>query len=118
MKTKVGLFGIGLDTYWGQFNGLLNNLKEYQEQIKNKIAGFGIEVADGGMVDNSVKAREVADFLKNQDFEIVFLNVSNYALSSTVLPVAQKLKVPMVILNLQPRAELDYDAFNKLGDRR
>ena len=26
--TKVGLFGIGLDTYWGQFEGLLNNLKK------------------------------------------------------------------------------------------
>jgi L-arabinose isomerase len=38
-------------------------------------------------------------------------------LSSTVLPVAQKLKVPVVILNLQPVAELDYEAFNKLGDR-
>jgi L-arabinose isomerase len=31
--------------------------------------------------------------------------------------VAQKLKVPVIILNLQPVAELDYEAFNKLGDR-
>jgi L-arabinose isomerase len=115
--TKVGLFGIGLDTYWPQFDGLLDNLKGYQEQIKNKIADFGVEVADAGMVDNPVKAREAADFLKSQDVEIVFLYVSTYALSSTVLPVAQKLKVPVVILNLQPVAQLDYEAFNKLGDR-
>jgi hypothetical protein len=27
MKTKVGLFGIGLETYWAQFDGLLDNLK-------------------------------------------------------------------------------------------
>ena len=115
--TKVGLFGIGLDTYWAQFDGLLDNLKAYQEQIKNRIAGYGVEVADAGMVDNPVKAREAADYLKSQDVEIVFLYVSTYALSSTVLPVAQKLKVPVVILNLQPVAELDYEAFNKLGDR-
>ena len=115
--TKVGLFGIGLDTYWAQFDGLLDNLKAYQEQIKNRIAGFGVEVADAGMVDNPVKAREAADYLKSQDVEIVFLYVSTYALSSTVLPIAQKLKVPVVILNLQPVAELDYEAFNKLGDR-
>jgi len=114
---KVGLFGIGLDTYWGQFDGLLDNLIAYQEQIKNRIASFGVEVADAGMVDNTVKAREAADFLKSQDVEIVFLYVSTYALSSTVLPVAQKLKVPVVILNLQPVAGLDYEAFNKLGDR-
>lgn len=117
MKTKVGLFGIGLDTYWAQFDGLLDNLKAYQEQIKTKIDGFGVEVIDAGMVDNPVRAREAADFLKSQDVEIVFLYVSTYALSSTVLPVAQKLKVPVVILNLQPVAELDYEAFNKLGDR-
>ncbi len=115
--TKVGLFGIGLDTYWAQFDGLLDNLKAYQEQIKCMIAGFGVEVADAGMVDNPVKAREAADFLKSQDVEIVFLYVSTYALSSTVLPVAQKLKVPVVILNLQPVAQLDYETFNRLGDR-
>lgn len=115
--TKVGLFGIGLDTYWAQFNGLLGNLKAYQDQIKNKIATFGVEVVDAGMVDNPVKARIAADYLKSQDVEIVFLYVSTYALSSTVLPVAQKLKVPVVILNLQPLAQLDYEAFNKLGDR-
>ena len=114
---KVGLFGIGLDTYWPQFDGLLDNLKGYQGQIKNKITGFGVEVADAGMVDNPVKACEAADFLKSQDVEIVFLYVSTYALSSTVLPVAQKLKIPVVILNLQPVPQLDYEAFNKLGDR-
>jgi L-arabinose isomerase len=115
--TKVGLFGIGLDTYWAQFDGLLDNLKTYQEQIKSRIAGYGVEVADAGLVDNPVRAREAADYLKSQDVEIVFLYVSTYALSSTVLPVAQKLKVPVVILNLQPVAKLDYEAFNKLGDR-
>jgi L-arabinose isomerase len=117
MQTKVGLFGIGLDTYWAQFDGLLDNLKKYQNQIKTRISGFGVEVIDAGMVDNPIKAREAADFLKNQDIEIVFLYVSTYALSSTVLPIAQRLKVPVVILNLQPVAELDYKAFNALGDR-
>jgi len=114
---KVGLFGIGLDTYWGQFNGLLDNLTNYQAQIKNKISGFGVEVVDAGMVDNPEKAQIAATYLKNRDVEIVFLYVSTYALSSTVLPVAQKLKVPVIILNLQPVAQLDYKAFNALGDR-
>ncbi len=117
MNTKVGLFGIGLDTYWGQFDGLLDHLNIYQQQIKTRIAGFDVEVIDAGMVDNPEKAREAADFLKSQDVEIVFLYVSTYALSSTVLPVAQRLKIPVVILNLQPVAKLDYEAFNKLRDR-
>ncbi len=117
MNSKVGLFGIGLDTYWNQFEGLLENLRNYQAQIKQKIESFNVEVIDAGMVDNPVKAREAADYLKSQDVEIVFLYVSTYALSSTVLPVAQKVKAPIVILNLQPVPQLNYEAFNQFGDR-
>ena len=92
LSIKVGLFGIGLDTYWPQFDGLLDKLTGYQEQIKNKITGFGVEVVDAGMVDNPVKARDAADFLKSQDVEIVFLYVSTYALSSTVFTRGSKTK--------------------------
>ncbi|KJF43497.1 L-fucose/L-arabinose isomerase family protein [Draconibacterium sediminis] len=115
--TKVGLFGIGLDTYWDQFDGLLDRLVGYQKQIAEKIQSFGVEVVDAGLVDSPEKAREAGDYLKTSDVEIVFLYVSTYALSSTVLPVAQKLKCPIVILNIQPVAAIDYENFNKLGDR-
>ncbi len=115
--TKVGLFGIGLDTYWGQFDGLLENLKNYQSQIKARIEGFGVEVVDAGMVDNVEKAEEASVLFKSSDVEIVFLYVSTYALSSTVLPVVQSVKAPVVLLSLQPEPQLDYESFNKLGDR-
>jgi L-arabinose isomerase len=114
---KAGLFGVGLDTYWAQFDGLLDNLKKYQGQIKAQIEDFGVEVIDGGMVDNPVKAREAADLFRTSDIEVLFLYVSTYALSSTILPVVQKAKVPVIILNLQPVAALDYASFNNLKDR-
>jgi len=116
-KIKVGLLGIGLDTYWPQFGGLLEKLKGYQDQIKHRIAEYGVEVVDAGMVDSPEKSHEAAHLLKSADVEVIFLYVSTYALSSTVLPVAQKVKVPVVILNLQPVPQLDYEAFNSLGDR-
>jgi L-arabinose isomerase len=115
--TKIGLFGIGLDTYWPQFEGLLERLKGYQKQIADRMAEFGAEVIDVGLVDSPEKAREAADYLKKNDVEIVFLYVSTYALSSTVLPIAQKLKCPIIILNIQPVAAIDYESFNQLGDR-
>jgi L-arabinose isomerase len=43
--------------------------------------------------------------------------VTTYALSSTVLPVVRRAKVPVIILNLQPGAAIDYSTFNALGDR-
>lgn len=78
---------------------------------------FGAEVIDAGLVDSPEKAREAGDYLKKNDVEMVFLYVSTYALSSTVLPVAQKIKCPIIILNIQPVAAIDYEKFNNLGDR-
>ena len=97
--TRIGLFGIGLDTYWVQFSGLLDNLKKYQDQIKTKILSYGVEVIDAGMVDNPSEARLAAEFFRKHDLEVIFLYVSTYALSSTVLPIAQKLKVPVGIIS-------------------
>lgn len=114
---KSGIFSIGLDTYWPQFDGLLDNLNGYHAQIRDRIAGMGIELVDAGMVDNVEKAQGAAKLFKQQDVEVIFLFISTYALSSTVLPVVQKTKVPVVMLNLQPVAQLDYEKFNALGDR-
>lgn len=114
---KIGLFGIGLDTYWSQFEGLLDRLIGYQNLIVSKMAEFGVEVVDVGMVDSPEKAQSAGLLLKNSDVDLVFLYVSTYALSSTVLPIAQKLKVPVIILNLQPVPAIDYQTFNALGDR-
>jgi L-arabinose isomerase len=114
---KAGLFSIGLDTYWAQFDGLLDSLNGYHTQIRDRIAGMGCEVVDAGMVDNVSKAGAAAALFKKEDVEVIFLFISTYALSSTVLPVVQKAKVPVVMLNLQPVAQLDYSTFNALGDR-
>ena len=114
---KAGIFSIGLDTYWPQFDGLLERLTGYHSDIAKRIGGMGVDLVDGGMVDSEAKAGEVATLFKQQDVEVIFLFISTYALSSTVLPVVQKTKVPVVMLNLQPVAQMDYDSFNAIGDR-
>jgi L-arabinose isomerase len=114
---RIGLFGIGLDTYWPQFGGLRENLIGYQNQIAAKVKGFGADVVDAGLVDNPVKAREAASLFRRAEVDFIFLYVSTYALSSTVLPVVQQLGVPVVVLNLQPVPQLDYEKFNALRDR-
>ena len=49
--------------------------------------------------------------------DLIFLHVTTYALSSTVLPVVQRARVPVIILNLSPEAAIDYAAFNRMDDR-
>jgi len=116
-KVKIGLFGIGLDTYWPQFKGLRERLVGYQNQIGKKIKASGVQLVDAGLVDNPEKAREAASLFRREEVEFIFLYVSTYALSSTVLPVVQHVGVPVVVLNLQPVPQLDYEKFNALGDR-
>lgn len=69
------------------------------------------------MVDTEQKARSAADVFKREDVALIFLFVSTYALSSTVLPVVQKAKAPVIVLNLQPVKAIDYARFNALGSR-
>lgn len=114
---KTGLFSIGLDTYWPQFDGLLNNLNSYHAYISGKLNDMGATLVDAGMVDTPEKAQTAASLFKTEDVDIIFLFISTYALSSTVLPVVQKAKVPVVMLNIQPVAQLDYESFNAMGDR-
>lgn len=116
-SAKIGLFGIGLDTYWSQFPGLRERLLGYQAYIAERLAGLGAEVTDAGLVDDPDKARSAGELFSREGVEAIFLFISTYALSHTVLPVAQKAKVPIIVLNLQPVPAIDYEAFNALGDR-
>ena len=114
---RIGLFGIGLDTYWPQFDGLKERLEGYLEQVAGKLAKDGVEICNAGLVDSPERAVEAGSFFRRSEVDIVFLHVTTYALSSTVLPVMQRAKVPVVIMNLQPGEAIDYEAFNNLGDR-
>ncbi len=114
---RIGLFGIGLDTYWSQFDGLLEKLRSFQLRIKTGLELSGNEVIDAGIVDNPDKAIEAADLFRKSGTDIVFLNISTYALSHIVLPLIRRINCPLIVLNLQPAEAIDYEKFNSLGDR-
>ena len=114
---RIGLFGIGLDTYWPQFKGLKPRLEGYVRTVQKKLERPGVEVVNLGLIDNPVKALEAGHAFRAADVDVLFLHVTTYALSSTVLPVVQRAKVPVILLNLQPEAALDYKKFNAMGDR-
>jgi L-arabinose isomerase len=116
-ELKVGLFGIGLDTYWPQFPGLKERLEEYVRVVEKKLARPGVQVVNLGLIDNPPKALEAGHQFRQADVDLIVLHVTTYALSSTVLPVVQRAKVPVIILNLQPAAAIDYASFNAMGDR-
>jgi len=114
---KIGLFGIGLDTYWPQFKGLKDRLSSYLAIVEQKLSEICPNIVNAGLVDTVDKAFETGRVFKREEVDIIFLYVTTYALSSTVLPVVQRAKVPVIILNLSPEPAIDYTAFNAMGDR-
>jgi L-arabinose isomerase len=114
---RVGLFGIGLDTYWPQFGGLKERLEGYLGEVHAKLERPGVEIVNLGLIDTPEKAMDAGHRFRREDVDIIFLHVTTYALSSTVLPVVRRAKVPVIILNLAPEAAIDYESFNQMGDR-
>tara|TARA_R110002051_G_scaffold63132_5_gene114961 strand:- start:81707 stop:83122 length:1416 start_codon:yes stop_codon:yes gene_type:complete len=114
---KTGLFGIGLDTYWAQFDGLLDRLNGYQNEIKSKLEELEVQVVDVGMVDTPFKAKNAASVFNKNEVDCIVLFISTYALSHNVLPLVQKTNAPIIILNLQPVKAINYKKFNAFGDR-
>jgi L-arabinose isomerase len=84
---RVGLFGIGLEAYWPQFEGLKLRLEGYLGQVAQKLGRPGVEVCNIGLIDSPEKAMEAGHAFRRADVHIIFLHVTTYALSSTVLSV-------------------------------
>ncbi|MGC2814247.1 MAG: hypothetical protein WA207_02490 [Candidatus Acidiferrum sp.] len=114
---RVGLFGIGLDTYWPQFAGLRERLSGYLQEVAQKLQKPGLQLINLGLVDTPEKAAVAGHQFRREDVDLIFLYVTTYALSATVLPVVRRAKVPVILLNLSPSAALDYASFNRIGDR-
>jgi L-arabinose isomerase len=117
VQPNVGLFSIGLDTYWPQFPGLQERLAGFTEQVARKLEACQVQVTNVGLIDTPEKSVAAGHELRKADVDLIFLHVSTYALSSTVLPAVRRAKVPVVILNLAPSPAIDYDTFNRLKDR-
>ncbi|MBU7571237.1 MAG: hypothetical protein KAF41_11420, partial [Flavobacterium sp.] len=115
---KIGLFGIGLDAYWSQFDGLKERLEGYLKIVENRFSKYGAEVVNAGLIDTVDKSFEAGHFFRKQDVDILFLYVTTYALSSTVLPLVRRVGVPVIVMNISPNESIDYNSFNKIGDRR
>lgn len=117
--TTLGFVSTGLGTYWGQFAGLLDHLKDYSNQIAGhlKASGKDVEIVDAGFVDSPKTAAEAAVTLGNSKIDLLFIYVATYSLSSTILPLAQAAGCPCILLNIQPDAHIDYKALNSLPDR-
>lgn len=114
---SVGLVGFGLDTYWPQFAGLRDTLLDYQEVIRKHMERPGLNVIDAGLADDVPKSREIAASLRAAGIGLLVIYVATYSLSSTLVPLVRDLGVPVLLLNVQPSENIDYEYLNSLPDK-
>ena len=108
LRANVGVFGVGHHTYWGQFEGLLDELRAKLGVFVGRVRGHGVEVTDFGIVDDSRSAAELRTRLKTADLDLVFCDMLTYATSATFGMIVRDLDIPIVLVALQPLRSLDY----------
>lgn len=116
-KVKLGVFGIGLDTYWPQFDGLKAQLEGYLTRVSGDIAKAGVEIVDGGLVDSVDASVGVEEKFKQASVDALVLYITTYAKSGSILPLVQHIGKPVLILALQPDLSVPVKEINTINDR-
>jgi L-arabinose isomerase len=106
-KARIGLFAVGLAAYWPQFPDLRARLEGYHQHVADMLAASG-EVVGLGLIDTPQRAYAAGSRLAAENVDLLVCHTATYATSSQVLPIVQQAKVPVLVLNLQPVAALDY----------
>lgn len=117
-RAKVGVFSIALGAYLPQFPQLVLNFERQYADFKATLPAT-VELVDGGMVTTKEQSQEAGDLFRAADVDLVILQMLTYATSYNVLPAVRDLDVPVVVVNVQKKAQPDYantDIPTWLGD--
>lgn len=107
-KPRIGLYSIGLKTYWAQFPGLRERIEGYGKHIALGLEKLNADVYHFGLVDCAQAAQSAGEYFAASGVDLVFCHAATYCTSDCVLPVHTICTAPAVVLNLQPAARIDY----------
>jgi len=106
---KVGVFGVGHHTYWGQFPGLREELLGHLAAFEQQVRSYEAAVISFGLVDDAESAYAALKRIKAADLDLLFCDLLTYATSSTWGILVRELDIPIVLVALQPLRALDYE---------
>ena len=107
-RGRVGVFGVAHGVYFRQFDGLREKLQGYYEEFLGLVGQEEVEVLDYGMVDSVENGREALEKMRRDDPDILLCDMVTYATSSVFDPIIRGMRVPVILVALQPLAGLDY----------
>jgi len=107
-RPRIGLYSVGHAHYWEQFEGLLERLRGYNHFIGQRLAAWG-DVCNAGMIDHEAAARRAAEQFDAAGVDLIFCHAATYAMSASHIHIARHCQRPVVVLNLQPTAAMNYE---------
>ncbi|MCI4659170.1 L-fucose/L-arabinose isomerase family protein [Cryobacterium zhongshanensis] len=110
--TRIGLVSGGLGAYWPQFPDLLPQLQASARYVTERFNRLDAEVIDAGFVSDAQEAGIAAEKLRLADCDLIVVFLATYLTSSMVLPIAQKAKTPVLVIDLQPTEAMDHATFD------
>ena len=108
LHAKVGLLAIGHHVYWPQFDGLLEEMHRKTARLGERLEAEGVEVANFGMLDNAAAAYAAVARIKAADIDMLFIDMATYGTSATFGVLCREIRVPIVLVAIQPLAAMDY----------
>jgi len=79
---RIGVFGVGHHTYWGQFPGLHDEMLAKIEILVGRVAATGATATNFGLVDTAQAAYALVPRLKAADLDLIFCDMVTFATSA------------------------------------
>lgn len=114
---NVGILGMGLNAYWDQFEDLKPHLETLLATVVARVGKMQVNGVNLGLIDSVDQAFQIGRVCRQQEIDLFLVHTTTYALSSTLLPIIQANKVPILVLNISPEDAIDYERFNTLSSR-
>jgi L-arabinose isomerase len=104
---RIGIFGIGYEVYWHQFDGLLDELLRKKDAFVRMIPDWA-EVIDFGIIDSPEKAYRKLAEMQQSNLDMLFCDMLTYGTSGAFGIIVKTLNIPIVLVALQPSKAMDY----------
>jgi len=108
LTARVGIYSVGHHVYWSQFEGLLEEIEGKIRYFSSLLNKYSVNVFNFGISDCAETAYSAVSKIISADLDLLFVDMVTYATSSTIGVIFREVKVPIVLVALQPLKALDY----------
>lgn len=106
-KPRIGIIGMGHFIYWPQFEGLKEELMQKQVDFRSYFSEES-DLIDLGFADDIDSSFLALKRAQKEDLDALFIVMATYITSAVVFPFAKYLKIPQILVGIQPLDRLDY----------